>query len=279
MLFASALLALIPPPVTPPPVIPPVQVPVERRDLSWPDIAPGPIVSAPEWGDYNVYPAAARALGQQGRVRSRVLVDAAGRVTDCVIVFGTGHADLDSGHCEVMRLVRFEPARIDGRPVASSRIVVINWQLGQEYPLGRAAAAADVSLKGGKITECKLAVQGPHFLAHQVSGCLPLNRNNVLLDSLPDVSRLRIEVELAPAGEAMSSPRERLILRRLVAFEIDGEGDAVNCRTLSEEGEVARLAPLRAGGCDDVLRSVWFVAPPPGETLTGLYEIRVSSPR
>ena len=248
-------------------------------DPSWPTAAPGRIISAPDWGDYNIYPPAARAMGQEGKVRSRLLVDAEGRPTQCVVLLSSGHAELDAGHCEVMRLMRFEPARIAGRAVPSSRVISINWQLGDEHPLGRSSASANLSLSGGRIKACTLNLEGPHFLPHRVTGCLPLNRNNAVLAWLPDVSRARVEVEVAPMGETMTKPSQRLILRRLVAFDINGEGDAVNCRTLSEEGEVHRLAVTRPGGCDDLLRSVWFAAPAEGERLSGQYEIRVTRPR
>lgn len=277
MLFLSALLALVPPQPAPvAPVVAPLPVIASR-----PDAAPGRILSAPDWGDYNVYPTLARQLGQSGRVRSLAVVDDQGRTIDCVIIQSSGHAELDAGHCELVRQVRYEPGQEGGRAVSSSRMISINWQLGDEYPLGRSTASADLVLVDERIVNCRLSLQGPHFLPHRLTGCLPINRNNALVASLPPGPRVRVEVEIAPAGEAIGigKPDGRLVLRRLVAFDINGEGDAVNCRTVSEAGEVHRLAIPRGSACDDLLRSVWFAAPPAGQSLSGQYEIRLVRPR
>lgn len=273
MPFLSLLLAWSQPVYAPPP--PPPQVPTGyARTLNWPTARPGRIVASPDWGDYQIYPPEARALQQEGRVVSRLLVDAAGTTIDCQVVVSSGHAELDQGTCARMLEVRFEPGKNEGRPVASSRLVRVHWRLTDEHQLTRSSVVARLTLRNAVRSDCAIAVEGPHFRHYERVGCLPLNPNNNLLTAFPSIAKARLEVEIAPAGEPMSKPRGRPIVRRLISFSVDAEGDPVACRTVSEEGRVALLAP-QSDRCDHVLRSVWFAAPASGQAVTGQYEVRM----
>ncbi|MBE7454414.1 MAG: TonB family protein [Kofleriaceae bacterium] len=65
------------------------------------------------------YPAEARRLGVEGKIRVRLLVDATGKVTQARLLGGLGHG-LDELALARARAIEFEPALdSDDRPVAS----------------------------------------------------------------------------------------------------------------------------------------------------------------
>jgi protein TonB len=64
------------------------------------------------------YPPRLRALGLEGEVETRVVVAADGRVRGARLVEST-HPDFTASARAAIREARFEPARLDGRPVAS----------------------------------------------------------------------------------------------------------------------------------------------------------------
>jgi len=67
------------------------------------------------------YPDDAQRRGAMGSIRLMVMVNEAGKVTDCRRVRTSGHPDLDSDACSAMRThAVFQPARDrQGRPIAS----------------------------------------------------------------------------------------------------------------------------------------------------------------
>lgn len=240
---------------------------------AWPDVKPGRILSAPDWADYNIYPPAARAAEEEGSVTAQLLVDPGGRTVDCRIVRSSGSDALDQGTCERMRDIRFEPGTVGGKPVWSSRSLSIAWQLGDENPLTRSLAVARLRLGDGRIQSCRLTTEGPHFRPFERSGCLPADTSLSALSG--SLSEARLEVEIVPAGGSMSAPSGQVLARRLVSFEVNGDGDPVHCWPIVEHGDLRLLGQPRPGRCDDRLRQVWFAAPEEGQHLTGLFEARV----
>jgi len=65
------------------------------------------------------YPSAARRFGDEGRALARIVVDAEGRVGSWSLAESTGFSRLDAGIDCVVRRLRFEPGRRDGRAVAA----------------------------------------------------------------------------------------------------------------------------------------------------------------
>lgn len=65
------------------------------------------------------YPSVARRHGDEGRARVNVAVDAEGRVASWALAEGTGSSRLDPGLDCVVRRLKFEPGRRDGRAVAA----------------------------------------------------------------------------------------------------------------------------------------------------------------
>lgn len=75
------------------------------------------------------YPAASRAMGEQGRVLLRVLVSAAGDAVEVHLRTSSGFDRLDSAAMEAVRRWRFLPARQGEQAVSASVIVPIVFSL------------------------------------------------------------------------------------------------------------------------------------------------------
>lgn len=108
----------------PPPKLEPLP-PIEAAPPPPPVVAKpaGPItlsnelsVSCPNRTPPN-YPAAAKRMGEQGRVVLRVELDESGRITAARVVTGSGSARLDEASLAAVRQWHCNPARRDGEPV------------------------------------------------------------------------------------------------------------------------------------------------------------------
>lgn len=74
-----------------------------------------------------VYPALAKARHVGGEVALDALIDAAGSVTKLRVV--SGPVDLQQAAIEAVRLWKYDPARLDGRPVAMHLTVVVKFNV------------------------------------------------------------------------------------------------------------------------------------------------------
>lgn len=76
------------------------------------------------------YPLAASRIGEQGIMRLRVMVSAAGAVEDCVVLKATTTNKLESPACEAMQDARFDPA-LDaaGTPMRSYYVTSITYRM------------------------------------------------------------------------------------------------------------------------------------------------------
>ena len=75
------------------------------------------------------YPVEALGRRQQGTVRFRLAIDAAGNVTGCTIERSSGAPSLDAASCQLIgQRARFRPARgADGAPVPGTYASSIRW--------------------------------------------------------------------------------------------------------------------------------------------------------
>lgn len=97
-----------PPPPAPPPAQPKPAGPValgNELSVSCPERSPPP------------YPAAAKRMGEQGRVVLRVELDETGRVVAARVATSSGSARLDEASLAAVRQWQCNPARRDGEPV------------------------------------------------------------------------------------------------------------------------------------------------------------------
>jgi len=76
-----------------------------------------------------LYPRPAQREGRQGAVTLRVEVTGAGRAGRVAVVESSGHADLDAAAVEGLRRARYLPATDGRRPVASTHLVKVRFEL------------------------------------------------------------------------------------------------------------------------------------------------------
>lgn len=289
--FLAATMLAAPPAVPAPPAPPPVittapfgsppqrsiaidGVRISVGGKAWPTVPPGPMLSGPDWADYNIYPAEARALEQEGSVRSALLIDEQGRTIDCEIIVSSGYRALDEGTCARMKEILWQPASVEGKAVQSSRTLAISWQLGDQLPITRSTAASVVRFESGRPRQCSIAITGPAFKPFERSGCLSTERLVNLLAPLGDRT-FRIELIIVPETEDMGKAPKRLLASRRVQFGVNDEGDPVDCAVVGESGDMRLLGPATPGMCDDQLRRLWFAQPGEDDPQHGLYEIRI----
>jgi protein TonB len=75
------------------------------------------------------YPALAARLRLEGDVVMRLAVDAAGRVTDVVLVKGIGRGGIDEAAMAAAKGARFKPAIKNGVAVPSTYLLVMPFRL------------------------------------------------------------------------------------------------------------------------------------------------------
>lgn len=75
------------------------------------------------------YPRSARLRGIAGRSRLRITIAASGAVTEAVVVEATPAGVFEQATTQLGRSLRFRPAQQDGKPVASTKDLIIDWTL------------------------------------------------------------------------------------------------------------------------------------------------------
>ena len=118
---ASPSEPLAPPPPPKPEPLPPIEAP--PAPLPVPLKPAGPVqlgnelsVSCPERNP-PIYPAAAKRMGEQGRVLLRVELDETGRVSAARVTSSSGSTRLDEASLAAVKQWHCNPARRDGEPV------------------------------------------------------------------------------------------------------------------------------------------------------------------
>jgi TonB family protein len=244
---------------------------------SWPSTPPGPVSSAPDWGDYRIYPEAARRKDAEGRVRFEVLVDDRGTVEDCRLLQSSGSDDLDQGTCRLARTMRFAPGEHDGKPVPSSRAFTIRWLLDVERPLSESMALVRLKLAAGALVDCDTQSSGMVGEVWSATACAALRDRERWLGARGlAASGGRVELHLS-AGTLTAAPvRGTADLAQRITFAVNADGDAVDCSVTSVRISGAGLV-AEPGICPLFLRQIWFQgatahAPHP----TGTLDVRVT---
>jgi len=75
------------------------------------------------------YPAAARRVGEEGRVIAKIMIDAGGMATAWSVAQSSGFARLDAALDCVIRRLEFAPGRRDGSAVAAEAMLPIVFRL------------------------------------------------------------------------------------------------------------------------------------------------------
>lgn len=102
--------------------------------LPWAAATRPAAVNPGAWVTADDYPSAALRAERVGRTAVLALVEANGRVSDCVVTSSSGHPDLDERTCTIVtRRGRYRPATDgEGTAVPSSHPYVVNWRLPDE---------------------------------------------------------------------------------------------------------------------------------------------------
>jgi protein TonB len=75
------------------------------------------------------YPRSARLRGIEGRSRLRIVIDAGGTVTHVTVFEATPAGVFEQATERLGRSLRFRPAKQGGKPVASTKDLIIDWTL------------------------------------------------------------------------------------------------------------------------------------------------------
>lgn len=258
-------------------------LPVAPSQEPWPTNSPGRILSTPDWSDYRIYPEAALEKEQEGRVVPELLIGKDGVPKACRIVVSSKFAELDSGTCDLMLKMRFEPARdAAGAPIPSHFERATIWGLTDPRPFASSSLRVRLAIADGAVKRCDVVGgEGPYVafwsgLACSVYGDVGYyfpSRRQGTLAALVDV-RLDAGDNAPFLKEPWISGDE--IAAEKIAFTINNEGDASACAPIETHGLGSRglnnLSP-----CERLLSGLWFESSPPGAaTRKGLFETRVT---
>ena len=119
--------SVVPPPLPAPTLA--TAVPAEER-AGWPHYGDSVVVDAPAQPvtrTFAVYPDAAREHGIQGTVMVATLVRADGTVGATLVI--RGHPELNAAAVAAVTQWRFQPAIVDGKPVATWRAIPVKFSL------------------------------------------------------------------------------------------------------------------------------------------------------
>ena len=259
--------------------VPPIRIasPAER----WPDRTAGAPVSAPDWSDYRLYPQAALALDQEGRVEVEALIGSDGVPSACRVRRTSGYAELDQGTCNLMNLLRFAPTR-DGesRPLQSVYRRTFLWLLSDPTPFATTQVTADISVVGGTVAGCTLRRHGEAPPEWTKLACrnIASELDYYLGTRRLGARRARIVVEVVPTGSTAPASRETLpepAAEWRSEFGLAPNGDIRDCRKLVDRGFGPPTANQQSP-CGFFLTRTWFAPVDPAVgPATGIFELRV----
>ena len=244
----------IPIPTAPPPAAPPPPTPVPSgkpvevrrhplfadRPDAWPERARLIVTATPDWADDRTYPVVARRLELEGRTMFELRVDAGGVPRDCRILASSGHVILDDATCDRALEIRFAPHRdADGRAVASAYLANVNWLLNDPTPFGPGRLTVHLELAGEQAIACRVERSGaaPREWARFACRSLAAELPHYLGDAFGRAERAAIVVSIEPAGASPTAAGAgRRVAHRRIAFDVDSEGNARNCRKTLDLG-------------------------------------------
>jgi TonB family protein len=236
--------------------------------------------SSPEWVGDDAYPPEARDLELEGQVMFEALIDRRGVPTACRIMRPSDHVLLDDGTCDRAMLMRFEPPRnAGGQSVATVYRARLTWLISDPTILGAALLTAEMDLRAGQPTGCRLDRSGAVPREWMRFACITLTgeAGHFLGRHLATARRATIQVEIQPTGSQASAvrPQGSLIARRRTAFRINSDGQPTGCRTELDEGFGPRVLEY-SGECGLFLTQAWIQRDEEEDSpIGGVIEIRV----
>jgi TonB family protein len=225
---------------------------------------PTMIGQAGVWFGPDAYPAAAIHAGEQGRVETRLSIDAKGKTVDCAIATSSGSAALDTATCAIaIEHLTFTPAwNTRGDSVPSEYPLNVNWVLPQSQPVARvsfsALSHAEIT-RSGVVLSCVRKVEGsdPDDIAGDDCGDLRDDPEAGEMLKAPLTGRhavLWIQTALTidgdkPFPDDYKTEGRFAVSYTRVHFEIASDGSILGCEKMAEAGRLA-IVDL----CDDYIR-------------------------
>jgi TonB family protein len=255
------------------------QSPVEDP---WPTTPAGLILASPDWSDYRIYPDAAVAKQQEGRVVPELLIGSDGTPRACRIVVSSKFAELDAGTCDLMMKMRFEPARdSSGAAVPSHYERAVIWGLTDPRPFASSAIRARVTIAAGKAQSCQLiGGEGPYVAFWSAFACTVFSDAAYYFaersrDSLTALIEVRLDAgDDAPFLKTPWSSGSELAHEK-IRFTVDSEGDPASCAPVESHG-FGRRGLNNLSPCGRLLSGLWFAdAPNATAARNGIFETRV----
>lgn len=247
----------------------------------WPTVRAGRVLVTPNWSDYRIYPAAALRKNQEGRVVPELLVGPDGKPQACRIVVSSRFAELDSGTCDLLMQMRFEPARDEaGVPTASRFSRPMLWALTDPRDFASSSLETHVRVQDGKLAGCRVVGgDGPYVAYWSALACdiysdvaFYFGGQKPSLNALVAV-RLTAGNSDQPAA-ALPWPDGTPIASEKIAFTINSNGDPSGCRAIETSG-LGHRGLNNLSPCGRLLSDLWFKKPVNGSTRSGIIETRV----
>jgi TonB family protein len=261
------------------PIAPPA-IRIAPPEEAWPATRSGRPVSGPDWSDYRAYPPTALMLNQQGRVAVEALVGSDGVPVACRVTSSSGYAELDTGTCNLMTLLRFAPPRDPaGKPIESVYRRGFFWMTSDPAPFVAARVTARLKLADGAVTECALDPQGPVPEGWTRVACRSFsNELNFYLDGRARTARSAIvDFQMIPAGSTPvgAPPRqEPADAEWRSQFRVAPDGEVRDCRKIVDRG-FGRPSENQQTPCGFFISRSWFEPSDPPAAATGTYELKV----
>jgi len=269
MIAAQASAAVeAPPPVAPPLLVRilPVPPPPPAPPPQWAAKAPHKSAQMVNLGDVfteSNYPFWAYKYADEGNVRYRVSVNAAGRAVACEIVEAAEAETLNQPTCDlVMAQARFTPATDRrGRPIASVYARRVRWQLEnrEPWPVTDEYTRVVISLDAAGTRQCRTETSPGKEIdprsCDAVRASPPVDGLIAAAHTEPDAAKRRAwqlvleesqfggDGAAQRAGEVGSRPGEQLNDRTIIRVTLNPAGVATGCEIV--EGGNAREADMR----------------------------------
>lgn len=196
------------------------------------------------------YPLAAQRAGEQGRVKTRLAIDARGIVTGCVIV-QSASPSLDEATCKAFEngAQMFEPARDKrGNVIASQYEYSVDWKLSDGRSMTPTASRFDVTVEAdGSVSRCDVSalprgtIYGGEELCEDMAAGMRLvvtKRNGSATPRFRVLMSRDIVFgdDILPSGEWPTDVIKHWFWH--ADFEVDATGHAVNCIVFPDIGVV-----------------------------------------
>jgi TonB family protein len=255
----------------------------------WPIVAPKGVKVTPDWSDSRLYPMDARKKNEEGSLRAQLLVGSDGKPMDCRIVESSKFADLDTGTCQLMLQMRFDPA-VDshGIPIPSTYSRDVVWLLVDPRPFASSTLKVRASISNGRQTSCEVVGgEGPYVVPWSALVC-PFLRDLPYYFGAHAFRSARVSVEFRlDAGDGaviLNQPwgAAPVIASEKLSFVVDGDGDPSECTPVEKYG-FGPQSPIQTSPCPSLLGLLWFDPPEPQTSQQseepvrrkGIFETRV----